>query len=463
MHVNELPSEVLAAAFELGVLTTGIRFLPPVCLVCRTWYLLINETPRLWGIIDVSRTAKPDLLLAQVDKAKAAPLTVFVSETYTVLGKRRNFDVIDRLSNLSCNWIKADVPRWVFSQREWPTDYPNLEELVIFSGRLALPTQSDSSSQSTPPSSNKLRSLVIDGVTNSGQFLSPSIQAFTLKGRGSSPPVSDTLAQLSQIPNVRRLKIDGLCHRPQLLNQSLTVTLAHLREMELTGLRYLSILLLYLAAPNLHVLTIDNTSIRNHRPWWWMNQPGLDNGPDQEWTLLTPFFTQWCEPRFTPSNLHTLKLVNCLIPSDLPFLVRFLARTPNLVRLILVDEVIAGIPSALSGLEESDEGGRAGILDALKSPTAAMSAGGGWLCPSLMVLHIESKELETKDLIDVAAIRGVRSPVDCGLSQSAPKKLRTITGFICAGAEGELARLESLVDTACCTCLGCDMNTLARE
>ena len=55
---------------------------------------------------------------------------------------------------------------------------------------------------------------------------------------------------------------------------------------------------------------------------------------------MVSFFSQWSHPSFVPVKLHTLELVSCLIFTDVPFLIRWLTRLPNLVRLILKDDAI---------------------------------------------------------------------------------------------------------------------------
>jgi hypothetical protein len=75
----DIPPEILASAFEVGVLTWGIRYLPPMCLICKEWNQVIINTPHLWGIIEVNTNSDGKFLLDQIARAKAAPLTIPLS------------------------------------------------------------------------------------------------------------------------------------------------------------------------------------------------------------------------------------------------------------------------------------------------------------------------------------------------------------------------------------------------
>ena len=75
-------------------------------------------------------------------------------------------------------------------------------------------------------------------------------------------------------------------------------------------------------------------------------------------------------------NFHTLELVSCLRFTDVPFLIRWLTRLPNLVRLILKDDAIGEAATTLG--QDTDD------ANLYKAPS---SIADGWLCPSLMILH----------------------------------------------------------------------------
>ncbi|KAJ2927458.1 hypothetical protein H1R20_g9636, partial [Candolleomyces eurysporus] len=105
----DIPPEILASAFEIGVLRWGIRYLPPMCLVCKEWNQVIINTPHLWGIIEVTTNSHAEFLLDQTARAKATSLTIFVSKG--ALNSHSLAPVIRGLVALSPNWIKATVAR----------------------------------------------------------------------------------------------------------------------------------------------------------------------------------------------------------------------------------------------------------------------------------------------------------------------------------------------------------------
>ena len=74
----DVPPELFARIFEIGIQAFGISFLPPIALVCRSWADLVRNTPRLWGIFDLRRFKYWEIskVQNQMQKSKKAPLQV---------------------------------------------------------------------------------------------------------------------------------------------------------------------------------------------------------------------------------------------------------------------------------------------------------------------------------------------------------------------------------------------------
>ncbi|KAG9090667.1 Glucosamine-6-phosphate isomerase (Glucosamine-6-phosphate deaminase) (GNPDA) (GlcN6P deaminase) [Ceratobasidium sp. 370] len=85
VHINHLPSEVLAHIFELGTASpeneTGQDDLPAlVSLVCRTWHTLALATPTLWNTLVIADNDPPPLskLRTHLVRSKHAPLNLYL-------------------------------------------------------------------------------------------------------------------------------------------------------------------------------------------------------------------------------------------------------------------------------------------------------------------------------------------------------------------------------------------------
>ncbi|KAH6873766.1 hypothetical protein BKA70DRAFT_1577668 [Coprinopsis sp. MPI-PUGE-AT-0042] len=464
--IDILPEEVLATAFELGVLTIGPRFLPPVCLVCSTWNNIVCNTPRLWGIIDIYKNVSPQRIQDQLARCKAAPLTVFLAGSSDI-GKKPYKALVNRLLDMSENWESAVVPSHVFERRGWPDMYPNLEDLVLTSGPRSNVAPTTPSRENAQKPSKKLRKVTLERVHPGYMkpFLSPYLTSLTYIGRPDAVlDLAETINSLSQLPNLHFLKMHQVSFKPQLLSTIRSASLPHLETLDIAYHTYPSLLLSYISAPNLKTLTIDRVgwTARNPHYHWWQPAPTL---PDDPGRTLTPFLSQWCDTQFLPSNLHTLNLVHCIIPGDLPVLVSFLQRIPGLVRLGIV-----GLrPDPNRGWHRNDDDGPEDestvreVARIFSSPLSDNDSGAQqWLLPSLMVLHIELRSLHTQDLIQIAQQRGICSTST--VTHGPPKRLRTFFGFICSGGdEDEDKHLRSLVETAYCTCIGCSMSLMSVE
>ncbi|TFK21709.1 hypothetical protein FA15DRAFT_658104 [Coprinopsis marcescibilis] len=447
MHVNEIPPETLALTFELGITAWGIKFLPPICQVCKSWNIIASTTPRLWGIIDLDRRPNLELVNSQISHAKSAPLTIFMAPAVGQWTKRSR-GTVDRLLQLSQNWISASVPFSVFNQRSWPEDYPNLEELALSAKRrsnVSPDVALHGGSQQIHRQKTRLRRLTTEFMDKPSMLplLSSAITSLSFISRESEKfEIEDILGILSLVPNVQTLRLLNI-HPKKFQPSARIVTLPHLTTLETSWLKYTGTVLASVRAPALQSLTIERFYYRSYN-----YDPAI--------YTLSPFFSQWSDPQFTPTKLHTLKFAASIRSSDIPYLARFLARLPNLVRLILED--IEEVDSSKSLAEALST--RSAMAPSPDSSSATSGFGAGpdghelqWLCPSLMVLHLESDDLHLEDLIRVVLARGVKSTTGPSVLQGGcPKRLRDIAGLICtAGREDERRHLESLVDSVDCS------------
>ncbi|KAF8804068.1 hypothetical protein BYT27DRAFT_7194793 [Phlegmacium glaucopus] len=447
MDHSDLPPEILARAFEFGIHAWGIQILRPLSQVCRYWQEIIETTPRLWGIIIVKNTSSIQSLESQIIKAKASPLSVSL-----LLGcfNRRLEPVVNRLISLSYNWIYADMTTSAIARCRWANLRTNLEELHLSRGRPVDDDPRDFFDDTVAVqlrSEIKLRSFTAVGLPKSWvlRFLGPSIRHFCFRlGRdedSQSPThsrlhsICNTLQYLSRINEAVIIELENLNHS-NFGRHTLKVThFNNLQTLRLSMVLYTSTILCSMSAPSLQTLIVDRT-------------PEVGFVANSGFLFMTPFFSQWSQPGFIPLNLHTLELVSCLQATDVPFLIRWLARLPNIVRLIFKDDAI-GLAAATLGQDTDD----ANLYKALAFPTS--SAMNGWLCPSLMILHIETDEV-VADLIPIARARGGIASPDLGIPP--PSRLRRIEAMLCSTSEpGERELLDSLVDHATCICISCGL------
>jgi len=448
---EQVPPELFARIFEIGIETWDIGFLPPLCLVCRSWNDLVISTPRLWGIIKIDRSTRFKTINSQIVKAKASPLTILVcrdvrSHTHSPSQLQT---ALKKLASLAHNWLRADVNTRLLSLARWADMRGMLQDLrLVYDPKTSDHAASayfqlqDDIFQLLP----KLHSFAADGISAAWVtgFLSPSITRFELLNLAPtmSQTLDATLEYLSRIPSVITLDLNKIYHTVPELSSSQSVHLPHLATLELCNVIHFSRLLCHIQAPSLQVLSI--------------RQPGgvvyhwafrLDFVSDKS---MSPFFSQWSQGSFIPTYLHTLELQECLQMGDVPYLIRWLARLPNLVRLILLDDAIGRAADSPSTTEETN------LFRALASPQGAGTIVGGWLCPSLMQLLL-STDVQVTDLIAIARARGgIAASLE---SISPPDRLRIIEAHICpSGNEREIEELYSLMDEVRCACLGCEFN-----
>ncbi|KAG5649369.1 hypothetical protein H0H81_004260 [Sphagnurus paluster] len=445
---EQMPPEILAAVFEVGILTWGIQFLPPLCLVCNTWNEIITTTPRLWGIIAIDRESNCQRLQSQISKAKSSPLSIFVRRT-----SQMHEPALRMLVQLSSNWIKADVPTSMLMRCRWSVMSATLETLRLSGSNSKLSTSFfDDAPFHQPP---RLRSFTAAGIPESyiSPFLSPFITYFDLSMRSENGMLGQhlarTLGYLAKIPHVSTLKVGKLYHATYDIPSGVEhpLHLAKLQTLEIDHVQYPSSILCELSAPSLQTLSIRGSPVLSWR-YQHLHRPEL--------VSLTPFLIAWSHSTFLPSHLHTLVLEDCLDVSDIPFLIRWLARLPGLVRLTLYDDAFG---HAAAGNEDGD------VLKALASPAGTTGPFvGDWLCPALMQLRIQWVDLEVKHIFPLATTRGGKTVLQEHQSHNPPVgRLRYIEAPLCpCGSPEDIKYLKELVDEGVCACLGCQFNVICE-
>jgi hypothetical protein len=448
--LDSLPPEIFARIFEAGILTWGIGFLAPVCLVCKAWNDIVATTPHLWGIITITKDSDSLTLQAQLSKAKASPLTVNIISNFSAISAKKSLQaVLNRVVSLSHNWVRADVSTDLLLKCRWSEMHSSLQELRLSTfGAMIGEDDFFDTDDAAFGSLSKLHCFTAHSIPSRWitHFLSPSITYLDLFfHRTESETLTDASGYFSQIPEVRVLKLTRFPHGDLASTLHPPVHLAKLTTLELNLVAHPSRILCQMSAPSLQILSIHHPGgiYDPHNNHW-----KTDHEP--EFAPLAAFFSQWSQGDFLPLRLHTLELVECLRIDDVPYLIRWLARLPSLVRLILLDDAVGMAVELRSSSEETN------ILKALASPQEAGTPVKGWLCPSLMQLHLATN-LSLTDLIDVARARGgITTPP---YSTSPPSRLRSITAPLCpSGSQDEIEELKSLADNVRCGCLGCEFN-----
>lgn len=464
--VDDVPPELLAHTFELGIKTYGIRFLPPLCLVCKRWNDLVVSTPRLWGILTLDISSDPLTVYSQIARAKASPLEVYMSDRN---GGKLKGAILQKVVQLARQWVCAEIQTHALRLARWSEMHAGLEQLRLRKGRLItgpdghLTDGADAFFDVDAPYP-KLHSFTAIELEEAWitRFLSPSITSFELVKIYGAHSISSTLDYLSLTTNLQYLRLNTISHRPCKPSDNRVIHLPSLRTLSVSNVSYLKDFLLRLRVPSLHTFTVPE-HIQSIQRFWWSTHGNTNLYVDSSMSLV---FSQWSQPDCLPTHLHTLNLSNCLQKTDLPYLIRWLARLPSLVRLILRDPIISF--AAQKSDPESD------LFSALASPNGAreLIGDGGWLCPSLMQLTLDTDtsnvyssgscdNAPADGFIAIARARGGSVPpvsVD-GKMQMPPTRLRHLEGNLCS--DGDLSELDGLVDIVICTCLGCGFRTLA--
>ncbi|KDR71568.1 hypothetical protein GALMADRAFT_74855 [Galerina marginata CBS 339.88] len=454
VDIHDIPPEILITAFEIGIFTFGISFLAPLSLVCQDWHDIINQTPRLWGIISIFKRTPPSALERQVTKAKASPLYIMIAPDAR-LSKHKK--ALKELIDLAGNWVVGDLGYEVVSATRWIDLYNSLEGLSLHGSR---PTSTHNDPRpffegitNNMKRGTKLHSFTANGISRPWTlgFLGPSIKYFSLR-RDDQSKMMDTWDYLVRLPEATTIELEELNHRGTPLARP-TITLHKLNTLRLRHVRYSAQLLSSIAAPALQILSIDHTLRYPNTFWYWQVQE-----PNTPPPSMVPFFLAWSEPIHRPTNLHTLELINSIKQDDVPFLIRWLARLPNLSCLYIKDDSYNAIGQAAAHL--LPDGQETDLYKALSRPVAGPDQP-TWLCPSLSILHLDSTH-EIADLISIA--RG-RSGIDPHIYDiPPPKPLHILEAYFCAGAkEAEIELLHSLVGQAYCLCLSCDLDSKPRH
>ncbi|KAJ3509438.1 hypothetical protein NLJ89_g5224 [Agrocybe chaxingu] len=482
--IHDIPPEILAASFEVGIYAWGIGYLRPLSHVCQTWRDTIEHTPRLWGIITFTRSRSAAALLQQLAKAKNAPLALTIEpQSITRSAGKANVrkdkeEALKTLLERVGGWISVDVGTDLLAKCRWE-DMGNLEKLVI--------RPSGSQNQAPGPffaSEFEWKSLKLHSFSTTGgvpntwvtPFLKhcPSIRYFSLHTGNKSHTsqtswhsklhdIRDTWAYLVLVPNAYTIELTEVAHTtPTHISPPPPILLRHLRNLRLREVRYAPAVLTTLIAPSLQTLTLEHTR-RERQAWSWLytnSDIAADADHRRHKLLLAPFFTQWSAPGAAPEHLHTLELKECLRSGDIPYLVRWLDRLPHLVRLVIQDDQVG---AARKGDDADPDANLYLALSAPRTMTSQKNAGGnplvGWLCPELMILHLDTDH-ELADVISIASTRGGKV-VQSGDSERhipPPARLRRIETRLCPMAEPkDLRLLRSLVDHISCVCTNCGL------
>ncbi|KAF8183655.1 hypothetical protein BJ912DRAFT_976030 [Pholiota molesta] len=282
------------------------------------------------------------------------------------------------------NWVSADVSTEHLLSSNLDT-YHNLEYL-----RLSCRGNPGEFSMISQTHSFDAINLNRSWIT---PFLGPSIKRFRLQQKGiRSENMDDLECYLSRIPQISTLELD------------------HLHFTSLCTISAFS------------KITLIST--------WSAFIP------------MTPLLVQWSQPGITPTNLHTLELINCLQPGDLPYLIRWLGRLPNLVSLWIKDD------------RNRESESTQHFFDALSYPQPTENGKAMWLCPSLTILHVEMVDQKLADLIPIARSRGRNASPICDISP--PKQLRRVVAQICPesiDATEERVLFDSFIEQPYCICL----------
>ena len=429
----------MARAFELAITEHGIGLLPGFALVCKDWHTLIKHTPRLWGIIDFSRSTSH--VARQLQRAKSAPLSLAFPKNaqgiYSFTHEHRS-----PIFGLAHNWVKAELCVNQLICVHTRSAFSNLEVLTLSSPCSLSLQEAEAFFGDAQHSHSKIHSFTASDLPSEWikGFLGPSIYFFRHEGSAlvkKKEEIDDTYRHFSRIPNAVTIELDTIMYKAAPVNQIPLIQLPHLRTLSVRNVTFITQVLSSISAPDLQTLSLESTHVTPYYYVW-------DSHHDTIWSgrLQGPFFTQWISKEHLPINLHTLDLRgNILARDDVPYLTLWLDRLPNLVRLvILADE-----------LELSSYPTESNLFELLATPRWDDDTQlERWSLPKLMYLHIE-----TVDHVG-GILRVVRSRNDSGKFSLPPARVRFVDGILCCdGACGEWEELQSLVDHVCCFCLDC--------
>ncbi|KAH9475105.1 hypothetical protein JR316_0012216 [Psilocybe cubensis] len=400
-----------------------------------------------------------------VAKAKESPLSITVSSN-TLFDNSYMQGLLKDLTALSRNWVALEAGLDFMSFFRWKDLYRNLEELTLLSARKfhGIEAFFDGVDPSSVNRDIKLHSFTATSLPHTWirGFLGPQIRrlsitdAYEIHEEGQekqyttiwnhSISIWQTMDFLKHVPYATSVELNDLNHIDPIGYSPPVVRMQNLQRLELKGVQFSTSILSSISAPSLQTLCVDS---------------GTD-----AWNLFTPtsvvpmasFFSQWSQPGFIPTHLHTLDLVNCLNVADIPFLIRWLGKLPNLVRLLLldVDNILQQAAFHEQNLSDSSQNEQFDFLHALAHPAFEKDGKGTWLCPSLMVLRIYPGA-NIGGLRSIAQARGGVVPYSYDISMvPPPARLRQIETQLCFNADREnINELVSLADHVYCRCLSC--------
>ncbi|KAJ7842199.1 hypothetical protein B0H14DRAFT_1031183 [Mycena olivaceomarginata] len=440
-----LPPEIFSRVLEIAIDTWGIGFLPPICLVSSTCYDVVVSTPSLWGIIVVGRQSSLSLLTQQLVKVKAADIRLSfcrkgwqnrITEKHT-----RRF--MASLAALSHNWVRVDMPTNLLGLTRW-SDMWRVEVLSLrYHGGSKLNVTDTSladkffDSETAAYTHPNLHSFTASGLPEewTTRFLSSRISYFSIS-RLVRIPASTVQRYLSLVPHVHTLDLESISFLPLSAAAHRTVHLAMLTNLELVGVQDLTPLLLNLRAPALRTLRIRNCT-------------------GQMGSVLS----QWSQAGYLPAHLQSLELSHCFSTASsspdseseyIPLLIGWLARLPALLRLTLSHHAEIADPTSPDSSLDTD------LFRALASPHGAGPVVGGWLCPSLIHLCLDTALRSVAEVLPIAQARA-RAPG--GEGERRPATLQSLQAQLCSsGSDAELAELRSFfaeAEDVRCVCLGC--------
>ena len=466
-RIDEIPPEILGVVFEIGIHASGIRSLVPLLLVCRNWRDIANSTPRLWGIIAASKQSSPASLEKQIAKAKASPLSLTIEN----IAQNRKFKVVmERLRSLSENWVNLQVGTDFLAGLHL-ADLHSLRNLTLSNTqRFTDDSQEFFSRSNTPALQSQLQ--YFEALTLPKQwiidFLGPSLLFLRIVGNfqahSQNPKlntgkadIGNTWSYLSRARNAITIELENITHYSEsFIRPPPTIHLQHLTNLRLKKVRNWPLLLSVIAAPSLQLLSIDqsdNSNRTSHPRWQYWNHYWHHIPTQNDEFAAASLFSQWSNPKFLPPSLHTLELLECLEVDDIPYFVRWLARLPNLVRLVIQDS-----ENALGKAADTSTDGN--LFKALSSPQIWGIPGENqptWLCPSLMILYIDAQQ-EIMDLIPIAQARGGRV-VSFVPNFVPPARLRRITAHLCVtGEQKDIDKFRLMVDETFCICISCELH-----
>ncbi|KAJ7871139.1 hypothetical protein B0H14DRAFT_2570873 [Mycena olivaceomarginata] len=412
-----LPPEIFARVLEIAIDTWGIGFLPPICLVSSTCYDVVVSTPSLWGIIVVDRQSSLSLLTQQLVKVKAADIRLsFCRKGWrNRITDKHSRRFMASLAALSHNWVRVDMPTNLLGLTRW-LDMWRVEILSLrYHGGSKLNRRRHTPTRTCTPS--RLRACQKNGPRASSARASPTSPSVVLSAspyrRSSATSLSSHTFHTLDLENISFLPLSAAAHR--------TVHLAMLTNLELVGVQDLTPLLLNLRAPALRTLRIRNC----------IGQMGS-------------VLSQWSQAGYLPAHLQSLELSHCFSTASsspdseseyIPLLIGWLARLPALLRLTLSHHAEIADPISPDSSLDTD------LFRALASPHGAGPIVGGWLCPSLIHLCLDTALRSVAEVLPIAQARA-RAPG--GEGERRPATLQSLQAQLCSsGSDAELAELRS--------------------